>query len=304
MQVFLTGGTGYVGSAILDALLKAGHSVTALVRDREKAARVRARGVNAIIGSLDAPPRWRDAASGADVVIHAAIDYVGNSAESDRVVLDTVLPLAPPVFLYTSGVWVLGPAPTGVDEQAPVSQPAQISAWRAGHERRVLEAGRPGARTVVVRPGIVYGGARGIVSDMLKDAGNGLIRVIGTGENHWPLVYDRDLGDLYVRLATSGDASGIYHATDSAEETVNEIVEAIRAAVAQAPTVSQTPAVRHVPLDEARKKLGPYADALALDQIVRSTRARRLGWTPMLRSVSGNVPRLLEEFRRGKEAAA
>ena len=49
--------------------------------------------------------------------------------------------------------------------------------------------------------------------------------------------------------------------------------------------------------------MGPYADALALDQIVRSPRARGLGWSPTLRSVSGNVPRLLEEWRRSREAA-
>jgi hypothetical protein len=49
--------------------------------------------------------------------------------------------------------------------------------------------------------------------------------------------------------------------------------------------------------------MGPYADALALDQIVRSPRARALGWNPSLHSVAGNAPRLFEEWRRGKEAA-
>jgi nucleoside-diphosphate-sugar epimerase len=184
-----------------------------------------------------------------------------------------------------------------VDEAAPTSQPTQISAWRAGHEQAVLAAGRRGARTIVVRPGIVYGGARGIVSDMLRDATNGIVRVIGDGHNHWPLVYDRDVGDLYARLVMAPDASGIYHATDDSDETVNDIVEAVRS------TLQQTPSLRHVPIAEARKKLGPYADALALDQIVRSTRARALGWSPSLHSVSMNVPRLLEEFRRGREAA-
>ena len=53
-----------------------------------------------------------------------------------------------------------------------------------------------------------------------------------------------------------------------------------------------------MPIEEARAKMGPYADALALDQIVRSPRARALGWAPTLHSVSGNVARLLEEFAR------
>jgi hypothetical protein len=55
-----------------------------------------------------------------------------------------------------------------------------------------------------------------------------------------------------------------------------------------------------MPLEEARNKLGPYADALALDQIVRSARARALGWSPTLHSVRRNIPRLLEEFREGR----
>jgi hypothetical protein len=57
------------------------------------------------------------------------------------------------------------------------------------------------------------------------------------------------------------------------------------------------PDVRYVPIEEARTKMGPYADALALDQIVRSPRARTIGWTPTLHSVAGNAARLLEEWR-------
>ena len=81
------------------------------------------------------------------------------------------------------------------------------------------------------------------------------------------------------------EASGIYHANDEGDETVNAIVEGI------AGHLSMTPDVRHVPLEEARKKLGAYADALALDQRVRGPRARALGWSPTLHSVGTNVPR-------------
>ncbi|MBI2219904.1 MAG: NAD-dependent epimerase/dehydratase family protein [Acidobacteria bacterium] len=293
MKVFLTGATGYIGSAVLDALLKGGHAVTALVRDREKAARVGARGVEPIVGSLSAPDGWRDAADGQDAIIHTALDYSGNGPESDRLAVDTILSVAPPLFIYTSGVWVLGAASSAADESAPLTHPAPFSAWRVEQERAVLSANRAGHRTLIVRPGIVYGGARGIVSDMLRDATNGIVRVIGDGTNHWPLVYDRDLAELYARLLVAPEAAGVYHATDDADETVNEIVEAMRAAV------PQPASLRHVPLPEARKKLGAFGDALALDQIVRSTRSRAIGWAPALRSVSTNIPRLLEELRRG-----
>jgi nucleoside-diphosphate-sugar epimerase len=133
---------------------------------------------------------------------------------------------------------------------------------------------------------------------LLKNALNGLVRVIGTGENHWPLVYNRDLADLYVRAATLPNAAGIYHATDEADETVNTIVEGI------VNHMTIRPDVRHVPFEEARKKMGAYADALALDQRVRCPRAHALGWSPALHSVGNNVPRLMEEFRRAQERAA
>ena len=295
MRIFLTGGSGYIGSAVLDACVRAGHHVDALVRNSEKAEEVQARGGHPVYGDLSEPASYADAAAAANGAIHAAFEYSARGPQVDARALDALLgaPAKPGRFLiYTSGVWVLGSGHQPMDESSAVKA-AEISAWRPAHERRVLDAATTGLRTAIVRPGIVYGGARGIVSDLIKDAANGLVRVIGPGENRWPLVYDRDLADLYVRLATSADAAGIYHATDEQDEVVNDIVAAI---ARQAPV---EPSIRHVPLDEARKKLGPYADALALDQVVRSPRARALGWTPSLRSVASNTARLFEEWRRG-----
>lgn len=300
MRVLLTGATGYVGSAVLDACLRHGHQVTAFVRRREQAAALAARGVEAVVGTLGNPRTYRKAAVGHDAYVHAALEHSDRGPEIDRLALETLLEAAaerpPAVFVYTSGVWVLGTKRTPADETAPL-EPAAISAWRVPHERRVLEASSAALRTIVVRPGIVYGGSRGIVGDLFKDAANGLMRVIGNGENHWALVYDRDLADLYVRVLTDARASGLYHATDEGDERVIDIVEAI------ARVVPRRPEVRHMPIDEARGKLGPYADALALDQIVRSPRARALGWAPSLRSVADNAARLFQEWREGREAA-
>jgi nucleoside-diphosphate-sugar epimerase len=303
MRIFLTGATGYVGSAVVDALLRAPHQVTALVRTPDAADVLASRGVTPILGDLKTVKSYRAAAEGFDAYIHTAADSTAKREDIDRRVLDTLLAAAsaraktaPAAFVYTSGVWVLG------SDAQPLTESAQpnprLFGWRAAHEQLVLQAAESNLRTAVIRPGIVYGGSRGIVSDLLKNAINGLIRVIGSGENHWPLVYDRDLADLYVRVAARPEASGIFHANDEADETVNTIVEGIVS------HFSVPPDVRHVPLDEARKKMGNYADALALDQRVRSPRARSLGWAPTLHSVSANVPRLLEEFRRGQERAA
>ena len=227
MRFFVTGASGYIGSAVLDALVRAGHQVTGLVRNTERAAQVAARGGSPVIGDLGDPASYRDLARRHDGVVHAALEPNARGIELERQALEVMLAalrepgLGPRALAYTSGIWVIGPTPQPATEETPIN-PAAIAAWRPVHERMVLDAAADGLRTMVVRPGIVYGGARGIVGDLLRDAANGLVRVIGSGENHWPAVYERDLGDLYVRLLSRPDASGLYHANDEADERVNE----------------------------------------------------------------------------------
>lgn len=300
MRIFLTGGSGYIGSAVLDAFVRAGHQVDALVRNSEKAAVVQARGGHPLLGDLSEPATYADAAAAADGVVHTAFEYSARGAQVDAAALGALLTPSRKrarFAIYTSGVWVLGNCATPMDESAALN-PIALVAWRPAHEQRVLAAATAGIRPIVIRPGVVYGGSRGMVGDILNDAANSLVRVIGPGDNHWPLVYDRDLAELYVRAATNPDASGVFHANDEGDERVNDLVAAI------ASHAKTSPSIRHVPLAEARQKMGPYADALALDQIVRSPRARAIGWNPSLHSVAGNAARLSEEWRRGKEAAA
>jgi nucleoside-diphosphate-sugar epimerase len=306
MRLFLTGATGHIGSAVLEAGLRGGHQVTALVRDPEKAERVSSRGANPILGELSLATSYAHAAEQCDVLIHTASEHSKRRQLIDRQAIDTLMAAAdrrveaglPACIIYTSGVWVLGHTQGAAKEDAPIDPPAHVS-WRPSHETLVLTGSRTGqVRTAVIRPGIVYGGARGIIGDLLKDARNGLVRVVGDGRNHWPCVYDRDLADVYVRVAANPDASGIFHVNDEADERVDDIVEAISR------HMRTRIDIRHVPIAEARTKMGTYADALALDQIVRSPRARALGWSPTLHSVAGNVARLLEEFRTARERAA
>ena len=293
MRVFLTGATGYIGSAVLESLLRAGHKVTALVRDPEKAARLGARGVTTVAGELGTPTTYASALQDAQAIIHTAFESSPRGVDKDRQAIDTLLGANPPVFIYTSGVWVLGNTTKPADEETPLD-PAPHVAWRPSHEELVLAAGANSRRTIVVRPGLVYGGSRGILSDILKDALNGMMRVIGPGKNRWATVYARDLGDLYARLLEAPEARGVFHANDETDERVNDIVDAI------ADHLTQRPDIRHMPMPEARRKLGTYADALALDQRVRSPKAKALGWAPSLSSITANVPRLFEEYRRAQ----
>jgi nucleoside-diphosphate-sugar epimerase len=307
MRIFLTGATGHIGGAVLDALVRAGHDVTALVRDNEKARRVAKRGARPVIGNLADAESYRSSADAQDGYVLTAYDRTpGRGPEIDKAVLETLVAAAKRprtavattsakrFIIYTSGVWVLGQSPDPAAEDAPTNSIA-LTAWRPAHEQFVLDSATEHVRTVIVRPGVVYGGGTGMVADMFKSASNGLVRVVGDGNNHWPLVYDRDLADLYARVVASADASGIYHANDEGDERVNDVVAAIRA------YVPVRPDVRYVPLEEARTKMGPVAEAMALDQVVRSPRARALGWSPTLHSVAGNAARLLEEWRNAQE---
>lgn len=302
MRVFVTGATGHIGSAVLDALQRASHDVVALVRHQDKARRLADRGIDAAVGTLGNPNTWRAQAATCDAFVHAAFEPSPKGVEIERIALDTLVEVArgasergAAALVYTSSLWVLGQTPDPADETAPL-HPAAIVAWRPEHERLVLDAGTDRLRTAVIRPGYVYGGARGVVADLLASAENGLMRIVGSGDNHWPLVYDRDLADLYVRVVASDDGRGVFHATDEADETLRAIADAI---AAHRP---HPPDIRYVPLAEAQAKMGPIAEALALDQRVRSPRAHALGWTPSLSSVSGNIPRLFEELRRGRVA--
>src|SRR4030095_16888885 len=95
MRIFLTGATGYVGGAVLDGLLRAGHDVTALALDNEKAARVAARGARPVVGNLADAESYRAAADAQDGYVHTAYDASsGRGPAIDRIAVDVMLAAA------------------------------------------------------------------------------------------------------------------------------------------------------------------------------------------------------------------
>jgi len=187
MNIFLTGATGYVGSAIAASLIRARHDVTALVRSTTSAARVLSYGIHPHHGDLRDPDSYRDAANAADAIIHAAVEGGEDRIDVDRVFVDA---LAGAKLIYTSVLFVLGNV-DDADESAPASGP------RAEHERIVLDAG--GA---VIRPGMIHGEDAYLFTHPIY---------IGDGANRWPLVHRDDAGELY-RLVAERGARGIFHA--------------------------------------------------------------------------------------------
>jgi nucleoside-diphosphate-sugar epimerase len=295
MRIFLTGATTLIGATVAAALARAGHQLTALVRPTGPVpARLRQQGIEVLTGDLSDVAQNRAALDGVEALVHCARDTSPRAAEIDRQVVDVFRDVfwraGSGLLVYSSSAWVLGPTHGPADETSPV-HPPEVERDRAATEQMVLETQGGGVRAVVIRPGLVYGGDSGVISDMLRDAGNGIVRVVGSGDNHWPLVYRDDLADLFTRIVAAPDATGVFHATDGSADTVNELVEAMSAQVVHRPEV------RHMSLADARHRMGPLAEALAMDQIVRSPKALALGWAPSLTSAARNIPRLLEERR-------
>src|ERR1044072_378324 len=90
MRIFLTGATGYVGSAVLDTLVRGGHQVTALVRDAGKARSVQKLGAKGVVADLANGAAWRPAAVGHDAFIHTAFESSARKADVDRLAIETL----------------------------------------------------------------------------------------------------------------------------------------------------------------------------------------------------------------------
>jgi nucleoside-diphosphate-sugar epimerase len=288
MNIFLTGATGYIGSAVADALMQAGHSVTGLARTDEAAANLHLKGVTPHRGDLKSPASLTSAASALDGVIHTGTTNDGSVDQAAiRAMLDALNGSGKP-FVYTSGVWVLGDTGGQIaDESAPLN-PITLVAWRPAVERMVFESAQQGVRAIVIRPALVYGRGGGIPADLVKSSREiGAARYVGNGENRWPVIDVDDLADLYLRAFEQAPAGTLLHAVDNSAHRVKEIAEA---ASAGAGSEGRT---ESWPLDLARKTLGAYADALVLDQRVSSGKATPLlGWKP-------NAVGILEDLRRG-----
>lgn len=278
MRIFVTGATGYVGGAVVAALVRAGHAVSGLSRSPERDAAVRALGASPVRGALGQLGLLADAVAQHDAAVHAAVDYgLGPPADADA--LAALLEGArragrPFAVVYTSGVWVLGERSTPADEATPTDRPAVAVAWRPAHERRVLDAAGGAVATAVIRPGILYGEKRGLVAPWFQSAqAEGRAAFVGDGAQRWAFVHRDDLAELY-RLVLERRAQGVFHGVDGAAPTVAE------AAAAASRAAGKGGAVRAIPVAEARRSYGPVADALVMDQVVVSARAAEVGWAP------------------------
>ncbi|SEO45297.1 NAD-dependent epimerase/dehydratase family protein [Trujillonella endophytica] len=289
MHVFLTGGTGLIGSAVLTALLADGATVSALARSDASAATLTAAGAAVVRGDLTDGRLLATAARGADAVVHTASPGDGTSAAVDAALLDAVLPALAGTgrpYVHTSGAWALGSG--DLDETTP-PDPAELVAWRVPLDARVQAAAADGVRSVVLAPGIVHRAGAGIPATVVGGGPrtpDGALVLPGSGAQHWTTVHADDLGRLYALALRHAAPGSRYLAVSGHNPTVTEIGAAF------------APRVVGSSDEETAGRLGLFGAALLLDQRATGALARsELGWAPA-------GPTLLDELTRAAAPAA
>ena len=299
MQVFVTGASGWIGSATVQELLGAGHDVVGLARSADSATALAAAGAEPLLGSLDDLDTLRAAATRSDGVIHLAfkhdIAFTGDfqgAVDADRRAIEVfgdALEGSGRPLLIASGTLGLAPGRVGTERDLP--DPAVHP--RIANAHAALSLADRGVRSSVVRfaPTVHGEGDHGFVATLVNIAREKQIAgFLGDGSNRWPAVHRLDAANL-VRLAfEKAPAGSVLHATDEDGIATRAIAEAIGRQL-DVPVAS-------IPDDEAADHFGFLAGFYGMDAPASSLLTRELlGWAP-------TQPGLLADLDEGRYTRA
>lgn len=281
MRVFLTGASGFIGSAIIQELLAAGHSVLGLARSEASAAKLTAAGIDVHHGSLEDLDSLKRGAAACDGVIHTAFihdfsKYIDN-CEIDRHVIEAMgaaLEGTNKPLIVTSGTGVVYTGKPLTENDAPAQ--TQRTAPRIATEEAAAAVAARGVRASVVRlPPTVHGeGDHGFIPMLINIAREkGISAYVGDGTNRWPAVHRLDAAKLFRLALESRAASPRYHAVADEGIATRHIAETI-AKHLNLPLVSLTP-------EQASTHFGWLASFLSHDIPAASHKTQQqLSWSP------------------------
>lgn len=291
MKVLVIGASGYLGGGAARALRAAGHDVVAGARSDAAREKLSAAGYAVVPADVADPASLAAAARESDAVVFAVqLNQADAAAVESRALhaLAGALAGTSKALLYTSGVWYYGPTGDRVADWKSPPNPLPFGAARPGLEKIVLDAAPSGVRSIVVRPGCVYGEGKGLPAMFVQSAReSGAARTIGDGKNRWAVVHVDDLGRHYALSIEKAEPGDIFNATDETAFTQLEIAQAASRGAGKGGATTVWP------VEEAIAALGPWVEALTMDQRATSIRARsHLGWTPQAANI-------LEDLERG-----
>ena len=289
MRVFVTGASGWIGSAVVPELIGAGHQVVGLARSEASAAALTAAGAEVQRGTLDDVDVLRSAAAGSDGVIHLAFkhesaftgDYQG-AADADRGAVETIgeaLAGSDRPFVIASGILFLSPGQVVTERDGHGLDPTKPG---AGAESRVatgelaLSLASRGVRSSIVRlPPTVHGdGDHGFVPTLVDIArAKGVSGFVGDGSSRWPAVHRSDAASVFRLALESAPAGSTLHAVADVGVPTRDIAGVIGRHL-DLPVESIAPA-------DAAEHFTWLADFFAADSPASSTITRELlGWQP------------------------
>lgn len=286
MKVLLTGATGYIGSATLDALVTAGHDVIGVVHSQANADKVRERGATAAIGDITDETFLDDLSATVDGAIHLASPNDQTSADVDEAAVNAILRglgTTGKPFVSTAGIWDHG-SNNEITETTPFRAP-QITAWRPAMTQRVLEAG--GVRSSVISPAVAYGRGDSILHVVTGGPRVGsdeqALTVIGSGDQHWASVHVDDLAELYVLAMEKAPAGTYLIGANATAQTAADVTKAASEALGLQGRIAPEGVAASV------ERLSVLGEALLLDQQAVGTAARDLGWAPRRPSIIEHI---------------
>ncbi|KAF4172033.1 hypothetical protein CNMCM8694_005625 [Aspergillus lentulus] len=298
MRVFVTGSTGFIGSAVVKELLSAGHKVLGLTRSEAGIEQLENQGAQALQGTIEDLELLKKAASECDAVIHLAFvhdfaDYAGSCA-TDRTAITAMGPALAEAggnraLVITSGTMLLPRGKLGDEDDAPdMTNP--MAAARGASEKVCLDFAKQGVRASVVRlPPTTHGlGSSGFMGPFVTVAlQKGVAAYLGDGENRWCAGHRDDAARLFRLAAEKGAPGSIFHAVGDEGVPMKEIAIAVGKEL-DVPVVS-------IPPEKAEEHFGWFWFGAVADNVASSAKTReRLGWTPEGATLMEDIPVIVD----------